>query len=169
MLVIRMYYGADAFMGTVRMPMLCKRRLLFLEAVQMGKAHYVCFIGRSEWGWPGWQCVPRVTVRYVPRVSEGVVPTAWLRIDRRRLQWWKVSLHWQGRWGRWRERWWLLFLATRILEMKLVATRYVYRELKELELLEMESFRERMSPRDDMRVIESERERLSSGVKQSKQ
>ena len=53
--------------------------------------------------------------------------------------------------------------------MKLVATRYVYRELKELELLEMESFRERMSPRDDMRVIESERERLSSGVKQSKQ
>lgn len=50
-----------------------------------------------------------------------------------------------------------------------MATRYVARELKELELHEMESFRERMSPRDDMRVIESEREGLGSGVKQSNQ
>ena len=33
--------------GTVRMPMLCKRRLLFLEAVRMGKARHVYFIGRS--------------------------------------------------------------------------------------------------------------------------
>ena len=33
--VIRMYCGADAFMEAVRMLMLCKRRLLFLEAVQI--------------------------------------------------------------------------------------------------------------------------------------
>ena len=47
MLVIRMYCGADTFMEAVRMSMLCKRRLLFLEAVRMEKARHVCFIGRS--------------------------------------------------------------------------------------------------------------------------
>ncbi|RVW75323.1 hypothetical protein CK203_052930 [Vitis vinifera] len=45
-LVIRMYCGADALMEAVRMSMLCKRRLLFLEAVRMGKARHVCFIGK---------------------------------------------------------------------------------------------------------------------------
>ena len=69
MLVIRMYCGADVFMEAVRMPMLCKRRLLFLEAVQIYKVRHVCFIGRSGWGWPGWQCVPCVTPRCVPRVT----------------------------------------------------------------------------------------------------
>ena len=48
MLVIRMYCGADAFMEAVRMPMLCERRLLFFEAVRMGKTRHVRFIGRSE-------------------------------------------------------------------------------------------------------------------------
>ena len=38
MLVIRIYCGADAFMEAVRMSLLCKRRLLFLEAVRMGKS-----------------------------------------------------------------------------------------------------------------------------------
>ena len=55
MLVIRMYCGADAFIKTVRMLTLCKRRLLFLEAVRMGRARRVCFMGRSGWGWPRWQ------------------------------------------------------------------------------------------------------------------
>ena len=75
MLVIRTYCGADALMEAVRMSMLCKRCLLFLEAVRMGKARHVCFVGRSGWGWPRWQCVSYVTVRCVPRVSEGGVPT----------------------------------------------------------------------------------------------
>ena len=44
---IRMNCGADALMEAVRMPMLCKRRLPSLEAVEMGKARHVCFIGRS--------------------------------------------------------------------------------------------------------------------------
>ncbi|RVW86045.1 hypothetical protein CK203_041501 [Vitis vinifera] len=44
MLVIRMYCGADIFMEVVRMPMLCKRRLLFLEAVRIYKvASYVFY------------------------------------------------------------------------------------------------------------------------------
>ena len=43
MLSIRMYCEADALMEAVRMSMLCKRCLLFLEAVRMGKAHHVCF------------------------------------------------------------------------------------------------------------------------------
>ena len=43
MLVIRMYYGADAFMEVVRMSMLCKRRLLFLEAVRIKSAPCVLY------------------------------------------------------------------------------------------------------------------------------
>ena len=34
MLVIRMYCEADASIESVRMPMLCKRRLVFLEVVR---------------------------------------------------------------------------------------------------------------------------------------
>ena len=43
MLVIRMYCGADALMEAVRMSMLCKRRLLFLEAVRIKSAPYVLY------------------------------------------------------------------------------------------------------------------------------
>ena len=43
MLVIRMYCGADAFMEAVRMSMLCKRRLLFLEAVRIKSAPCVLY------------------------------------------------------------------------------------------------------------------------------
>ena len=51
-----------------------KCRLIFLEVVRIGKAHHVYFIGRSGWGRLGWQCVPCVTVRCVPRVLEGRGP-----------------------------------------------------------------------------------------------
>ena len=43
MLVIRMYCGADVFMEAVRIPMLCKRRLLFLEAVRIKSATCVLY------------------------------------------------------------------------------------------------------------------------------
>ena len=43
MLVIRMYCGADALMEAVRMSMLCKRRLLFLEAVRIKSAPCVLY------------------------------------------------------------------------------------------------------------------------------
>ena len=43
MLVIRMYCGADALMEVVRMSMLCKRPLLFLEAVRIKSAPCVLY------------------------------------------------------------------------------------------------------------------------------
>ena len=51
-----------------------KCRLIFLEVVRIGKARHVCFIGRSGWGWLGWQCVPCVTIKCVPRVLKGRGP-----------------------------------------------------------------------------------------------
>ena len=56
MLVIRMYCGADAFMESVRMSMLCKRRLLFLEAVRIKSAP--CVLYRKIW-----MRVTRMTMR----------------------------------------------------------------------------------------------------------
>ena len=43
MLVIRVYCGADALMEAVRMSMLCKRRLLFLEVVRIQSAPCVLY------------------------------------------------------------------------------------------------------------------------------
>ena len=43
MLVIRMYCGADSFMEAILMSMLCKRRLLFLEAVRIKSVSCVLY------------------------------------------------------------------------------------------------------------------------------
>ena len=66
MLIIRMYcvsHPDDMFMSVV-----------WSSLRWSGKACYVCFIGRSGWGWLGWQCVSCVTVRCVPRVLGGRGP-----------------------------------------------------------------------------------------------
>ena len=61
---------------------ICDCRVPLLEVVRIGEARHVYFrrsaprvlLGKSGWGWSGWECVSRVIRRCVPRVIRGRGP-----------------------------------------------------------------------------------------------
>ena len=82
---------SGCIMKVVRISMLCQRRLFFLESGEaetsfafpwggLDRRTALCIsLGESGWWWFGWWCVPRVTVRCVPHVSqrEGSLQLGW--------------------------------------------------------------------------------------------